>query len=295
MTRTTASPLWSWLGLVAAVCALAFPFVVLGVALVRSCDVAGDPESLEDWIVELRADDQDRIEAAVEELATRGRADPSQVVPALIDAMRAEMQDKYLALGLRKIEHPVRLLVIVEEHDPADPQHVLISVPTGMGAGGGDTLAGLVPRLPIGMWVFGSSIETFTLPTGPLAKEFQVQKEVQDEFLAFTTRYRGHRLAFVRGADVEATFLIQEPVADAVRLTAPSDDPIAVASLRRAASLPTLSFHDGYTEAGRALALVGEVVIEPLEALAQESHVAARAAAWARWRLDENLRETGAK
>ena len=58
-----------------------------------------------------------------------------------------------------------------------------------------------------------------------------------------------------------------------------------MANLRRLSSFPTLSFHDGYTEAGRVLALVGEPAIEPLEAAALQDDVTARAAAWARWRL----------
>lgn len=271
------------------------PLLVLGYLALQAWLPERDPQTLEDWIEALSSPSHARVEAAVQELAARGRDDPERVVPAVVEAMRAEMGGKYLAKAVRAVEQPVRMLVVVDQHEPDDPRHVLIPASPAAGEEPSEPLALLVPRLPIGRWIFNSSVQTFTVPTGPLAVELLVQREVQEAFRAFTTRHLGHELIFVRGSRILARYVIEEPVSDVLRFVAPPEDAQARENLSRIGTFPSLSFHDGHTEAGRALALMGEVVIDPLEVLAREDELLARAAAWARWRLHENLRETGAK
>ena len=204
------------------------------------------PETLEGWVAELEHVADNRRERATEELLQRAEADPAPVIEALVDAMRRAAPGASVAAG------DVALRLVAADGDGLER-----------------------PPLPIGIWIFG---ERTLVGDG---ERLELKVVPVEAWRSFAVAHAGRTLAFEADGEVAALhrLTVGEPETLVLRPAGPG------AGLGRVFRHHRF-FHDGSTEAGRVLALLGADVRPALEALADEGPAAAHVAAWAWWRLD---------
>ena len=136
------------------------------------------------------------------------------------------------------------------------------------------------PPLPIGIWIFG---ERTLVGDG---ERLELKVVPVEAWRSFARGHAGRTLALQADGEVLALHRItgDEPETIVLRPAGPGGGLERVFRHHR-------FFHDGYTEPGRVLALLGPEVRPALEALAAEGPDEAHVAAWAWWRLDRNEAE----
>lgn len=232
------------------------PLVMVVLLAWRHLGPNAEPDTLDEWVAALASHDTKTLDRAQAELLRRGAEDPEAVIAALVGAMRAQAAKTPAAET-----PPVRLRLVAEDGDGLE-----------------------VPPLPLGGWIFGER----TLVGN--AERLELTVVPVEAWAAFTATHRGRLLALTADGEILTLHRIDE--ADPKRLVLrPADASREAADgLRRVFSHHRF-FNDGYTEAGRVLALLGSGVRPALAALAEEGEAEAHVAACAWWVLDRNEAE----
>lgn len=242
---------WHPLAVALGVAGALFPLIVLGYAVVPHLLPDPEPETLTEWVAELDRSEVDRKDRATEELLRRAEADPEPVVEALTAGMRRK----------------------AAEVDVPGKEVELVLVATD--GNGFET-----PPLPIGIWIFGER----TLVGD--AERLELKVVPVEAWRSFAQVHAGRTLAFRADEQVLALHRITVDEPETLVLSPPGPG----AGLDRVFRHHRF-FHDGYTEPGRVLALLGPDIRSALEALAAEGPDEAHVAAWTWWRLDRNEAE----